>query len=54
MSCDEQIQSLFQAAAVTGALRLLVLSIVWIDSATTATWADQEPLRTYNDLSCTW
>ena len=31
------------------ALPLLVLSIVWIDSATTATWADQEPLWTYND-----
>ena len=30
------------------ALPLLVLSIVWIDSATTATWADQEPLWTYN------
>ena len=36
------------------ALPLLVLSIVWIDSATTATWADQEPLWTYNDSSCTW
>ena len=32
------------------ALPLLVLSIVWIDSATTATWADQEPLWTYNDF----
>jgi len=30
-----------QAAAVMRALPLLVLSIVWIDSATTATWADR-------------
>ena len=36
------------------ALPLLVLSIVWIDSATTATWADQEPLWTYDNWSSTW
>jgi hypothetical protein len=30
------------------ALPLLVLSIVWIDSATTATWADRAAV-TYND-----